>query len=521
MKLLRFRLHVFIILMSWLPLLSMSQEIEVTASDYNVHNTTTHVHKIIAHDQEYFYVLKLFGYQYYLERLDKNLNLMVEEPIKLFKGIKTYQLENIVHFHNELYLFVSKTDLNDIVLYYQKIDKSNLQPTSSLIELTKIKCVKGAWADFHFALSRRETRLLVACRTKLSWSKAQFNEYYVFGEDILRPIWKRKDNYEFRGLGPRDNKYLVDEMGNVSILSLTRRESILSLIREVKNLFTIYRYTQEGENFREYPITLPDRYIKDIRIIGGEQGELIGAGLYSDDFDEGLNGTFFFKVDPTTGIKYDDNLNKFDNALLKQLAGIREPMIKNEELLRYGITDMVLRENGRIILIAEQVFKQSYNTYNNLIVTCYDSNGQVYWTQVIEKNQDFHYSSIAGIDIELPEYRDYIMQTGFFDQGIENYCSYALMAPLDKTGIILFFNDDNRNMSQTDRRKNFKRPKKSYILAVAIDEYGNISRKPLLKWKKKAPFPEPIRFYDTLHETVVIPAFRFRKFNYYKITASF
>ena len=56
-------------------------------------------------------------------------------------------------------------------------------------------------------------------------------------------------------------------------------------------------------------------------------------------------------------------------------------------------------------------------------------------------------------------------------------------------------------------------------MAVTIDEYGNINKQPLLKWKKKALFLEPIRFYDTLHNSIVIPAFRYRKFNYYKITA--
>jgi len=40
-----------------------------------------------------------------------------------------------------------------------------------------------------------------------------------------------------------------------------------------------------------------------------------------------------------------------------------------------------------------------------------------------------------------------------------------------------------------------------------------------LKWKKKALFPEPIRYYDTLYNTIIIPAFKGRKYNYYKITA--
>jgi hypothetical protein len=513
-------LILMIVLSSVLSLPAISQEIEISASRHDVHNSSASLHKIIGHDEGHFYVVKHYGNQYFLGRLDQNLNLMVEEPLKLFKGIKTYQLEHIVHFYDELIVFVSRTRLLDITLYYQRINKSSLQPTTELIELTTVQNIKGAWADFHFALSRHETKLLIACRTKLSWSGAQFNEYYVFGEN-LSPVWKRSDSYEFKGLGPRDNKYIVDEVGNISILSLVKRESIMSLIREVKNQFTIYRYTRDGSDFKEYPVSLPDRYIRDIRIIGGAEGELICAGLYSDTFIKGIAGTFFIKIDPETGRIYDNFQHKFEDALMAQLSELNEPMIKDKELIRYHISDMVLRKNDKIIIIAEQVFEQTYNTYNNLIVTCYDISGQVYWSRVIEKKQDFNYSVKQQAEIELADYRDYIMETGFLDQNFENYCSYALMAPLDESGIILVYNDDIRNLENPEEKRGFNRPKKSYLLSVAIDEFGNLTRKPLVSWKKKALFPEPIRFYDTRYNTIVIPAFRYRKFNYYKITAGF
>jgi hypothetical protein len=520
MKSLNFKLIFIAIFLAGAQLPVNSQEIEISASRHDVHNSSASLHKFIGHDEGHFYVVKFYGNQYFLGRLDQNLNLMVEEPIKLFKGIKTYQLEHVVHFYDELIVFVSRTRLMDITLYYQRINKSSLQPSTELIELTTVQNIKGAWADFHFALSRQETKLLIACRTKLAWSGAQFNEYHVFGEN-LSPVWKRSDSYEFKGLGPRDNKYIVDEAGNISILSLLKRESIVSLIREVKNLFTIYRYTQGGSDFKEYPVSLPDRYIRDIRIIGGAQGELICAGLYSDTFIKGIAGTFFIKIDPETGRIYDNFQHKFEDALMAQLSGLNEPMIKDKELISYNITDMVLRKNDKIIIIAEQVFEQTYNTYNNLIVTCYDINGQVYWSRVIEKKQDFNYSVKQEPDLALADYREYIMETGFLDQNFENYCSYALMAPLDEAGIVLVYNDDIRNLENPEEKRGFNRPKKSYLLAVAIDEYGNLTRTPLTPWKKKALFPEPIRFYDTRHNTIVIPAFRYRKFNYYKITADY
>ena len=500
--------------------LAFSQDLEVVKSEPDFNYGSTNIHKIIGHDENYFYVIKFHGNQYHIEKLDKNLNSVLEEPIKLFEGFKTYDLETVVHFYGELYIFVSRRRLSDITLFYQKIDKNTLQAASDLIELTTMKFIKGNWADFHFSLSRHETRLMVACRIKLNWSKVQFNEYYVLGKG-MEVIWKRNDSFEFSGQGPRDNKYIVDEKGNISILSLLKRESILSLFSDIKNVYTIYRYTDNGNKFREYPVTLKERYIRGLKIIGDENGDLICAGLYSELFRAGVRGTFFFKISVDDGRIYDNNIHPFDEALLAQLMENKEPTIEKEELIKYVMTDLVLRNNGKIILIAEQLFEQTYNTYNNLVVTCFDTIGQVYWNQVIQKRQDFNINNLTRLQIEPEDYRDYVMETGSIDMYIENYCSYALMAPLDESFIYIFYNDDIRNLDHPKKAKNFSRPRKSYIAAVKIDEYGNVTREPAVKWKKRGLFPEPIRYYDTLGKTIVIPAFKSRKFCYYKITVKY
>jgi hypothetical protein len=342
----------------------------------------------------------------------------------------------------------------------------------------------------------------------------------VFGED-LKQLWKRKDFFKFSGHGPIDNKYIVDEIGNISILSLQKRESILSIFKEIKNSFTIYRYTNDGKDFKEFPVILPNKYIRGINIIGDEKGELICAGFYSELFHSGMRGTFFFRIDPLNGKIYDNTLNEFDGGLMARLVNIKEPTINEKEVLEYVMTDMVLRANGMVLLIAEQFFGQIHDTYNNLIVISYEPTGQVYWSWVVEKKQNFDVRTISGNGIDPLEYREHIIETGTLDQIASNDCSYALMAPLDGTGIIIFYNDDIRNLVHPEEKRNFKNPRKSYLLAVMIDEYGNISKQAVLRWKKKAFFPEPIRYYDSLNNCIVIPAFRYRKYIYYKITSRF
>jgi hypothetical protein len=498
--------------------LLFSQEIRITASNPDYNFGTTNLHKIIGHDSSHFYVIQFHGSQYFVQKLDEDLNLLLEEPLKLFEGLKTYELETIIHFHNQLYIFVSRQRFNDIILYYQKIDKSNLHPSTDWIEISRTRFIKGNWPDYHFALSRTEKILMVALRTKLELSKIQFNEYFVFG-DNMELIWKQKDSFSFVGLGPRDNHYVVDEYGNISILSLQKRESIFSLFSDKRNIYNIYRYTNSGADYKEYEITLGKDYIRGIRIIGGSNGELIGAGLYSELYHGGMRGSFFFKIHPTNGQISDYYLNKYDNAFLSHLIAMKEPTLdKKEELIEYVVTDLVLRSNDKVMLLAEQFFYQTYDTYNNIIITCFDTTGRVYWNRVVDKNQDFNFSNYRKV--EPSDYRDYVIETGALDS-LDNYCSYAMMAPLNKTSIILFFNDNIKNLDQPEKRKNFNRPRKSYLLAVTIDEFGNISKQPVLKREKKTQYPEPIRYYDTLYNCIVIPASRNRKYNYYKIVADF
>ncbi len=499
-------------------ILPQENDISLTASDFEFNYSSTSIHQIIGHDIANFYVIKHQLNQYYLEKLDNDLNLLKEEPIKLHEGLKTYTFETIVHFHDELYIFISKRRFKNITLYYQKIDKSTLLPSTEKIEITTMEFIKGNWSDFHFALSKKETKLLIACPTKVNLSKVQFNEYFVFDKG-LKLLWKRKDSFEYTRQGPQESEYLVDEHGNVSILSVLKRENPLDLFRSVKNIYILFRIINEGQDFYQYPLTYENRYIRGVKIVAADNGDLVCVGMYSEMYNSGVRGTFFFKIDPVNGQIYDHRMQDFNSQFLEQLAEINEPIISGEELIEYVATDLLLRDNDRIILIAEQFFNQTYNTYNNILLTCFNPDGSIYWNQVIPKQQSYDIRHLQNSETEPQYYREYIRNTGILDLYNEHYCSYALIAPIDKNELVFVFNDHIKNLQERKRMKSFGNPRRSYISAVKVDEYGNLSKQILTKWKRKKAFPKPMRYYDTLYDSIVIPAFRGRKYNYYKVVA--
>ncbi|NJK86734.1 MAG: hypothetical protein HC906_12940 [Bacteroidales bacterium] len=203
--------YTLIVLFSIFSTSAQKINVSVSKSDFNISSTT--LHKIFGHDEQFFYVVKFHSNRYFIEKLDSELNLVHSAPLKMFEGLKSYDFENIVHFHNEIFVFSSRRRFDDNILYYQKIDKETLE-SGEFVKLTQIEFIKGNWADFHFALSRKESKLLIACRIKLGFPKTQFNEYYVFDKG-MELLWQKKDFIEFKGQGPRDNKYVVDEDGNI------------------------------------------------------------------------------------------------------------------------------------------------------------------------------------------------------------------------------------------------------------------------------------------------------------------
>ncbi len=115
--------------------------------------------------------------------------------------------------------------------------------------------------------------------------------------------------------------------------------------------------------------------------------------------------------------------------------------------------------------------------------------GQVYWTRIIGKKQNFNFNTIAPTGIDLLDFRSFIRDSGLLSPGIENNCSYALMAPLDKNSIMLVYNDNSANLDTLSRIKALNQLKKSCLIALTIDEFGSISKKTLNIWKKKELFP--------------------------------
>jgi len=497
---------------------TLSQEFSLIKGKSDIDLGSTNIHKIFANDDSFFYVLKHYGNQFYIAQFDNLMNKIEEKPVKLYEGLKSFELESIIYFHGKIYVFASRRTFNSKKLYFKTIDKKTLKSDVPFNELIDIKYIKGNWADLYFTLSRSETKLLIACITKVFLSKIQYNEFYVFDKD-LSLVWSIKDFYEYKGQGPRDNIFVVDDYNNVSILSLIKRQSIFTyLFSEEKNLYNIYRYTENGKTFKSFPITLKEKFIKSIKITDDNEGNLICCGLYSDLLRPGIKGIFFIKISNENSNIIAKQLNELPLDFLEKIKIFKEPFIEEDELMKYEVTDVVPRKNNTITLIAEQIFEQNYDTYNTLIISNLNVDGNINWITFIPKRQSFSdISYLDSFNISIQYFRDLIRNTGQKFDLFQNLCSYALLSPIEGNDIVIIYNDHIKNLKNPEKIKSFGHHRKSILIAVHIDEYGNLKYIPLKQWQKKLLYPEPIRYYATLKNTIIIPAFKGRKYYYYKI----
>jgi hypothetical protein len=100
-----------------------------------------------------------------------------------------------------------------------------------------------------------------------------------------------------------------------------------------------------------------------------------------------------------------------------------------------------------------------------------------------------------------------------------NFCSYALVAPTDGDKIAIVFNDHIKNLTEEQAKpKNFANPKKSYLAAVEIDQTGYMEQYPILEANRKSLHPQPLNYYDTRTNQIILPAYRSRKYKFLKLT---
>lgn len=451
--------------------------------------------EIIGYDSTGFYAL-VQDYQWAIEHYNTDLDQARREYLSMSYGLRTRELEALVHFHGVLYLFTSEMRFRSRILYVQTIDKKTLLQNEDDHVLIEVRDMGGWRADFHFILSRLEQKLLIVSRTVIWGPKIQEVRFMVFGKGLI-PEWESGDRIQHDRKIYSEAEFVVDEIGNAYMLCLYYQPVLFQHLSPRKNSYLIVAFSDQGKSVNRYFAEFPNKYIRGIAIEPNLENELACAGFYSPSInDYTIDGIFFFTVDHQYQIIRDLKFHEMESYLLEESMELK-PGQQLKYLYSFYLDYLVLRQNGNFVLTAEQVFEQNYENHKNIIVMGMNPHGEILWKRVIQKIQNH----------DLDSYPD--------------YTSYALFAPAWWNKVEILYNENLKNLERSPEKDQlpFNYNSKAYLSCVEIGEHGEMGENIIyLKKRKRMLTPAPLYFYDMKTNEMTMPALRFRKFKFMKLT---
>lgn len=388
--------------------------------------------------------------------------------------------ERFLLLDNQLFMFSSYDDYKHKkqVLLVEKIKINKLTSEGMPIEIFSMPMLaRNRSGEFEVTISRDSSKVLVyANNPKLEDQKEKSN-FSVF-DNHMQELWTHNEElpYEDRRFDMSNIK--VSNKGNV-ILSATKTEIVKKTIfKEKISLKEVHFliYLKNGTERQHYVVELDDRKIVAIEIELSPKGELICAGLYSNEDNDGILGTFLLRYDTKTKDLLAEIYSPFDEKIVGQLHYINT-LTKDPRPITYILNDLILRKDGGIVLVAEIFHYSLVNSnshvnykYGEILVTSLDAEGEVSWYKLIKKLHVAPPSSTSS--------------------------SYKLFVMPERLCII--YNDDKANHQEdTEYTQRWIGVKNSVVSLVTIHPDGNSQKEILLDSKDETVYIIP--FLSLLH----------------------
>ncbi len=419
------------------------------------------------------------------------------------------------HLH---YLYVArnyKERTQTLVHYESKISN----PETRLSE--PVALAREHWrSDFSYQKSPDEKYLLIYSEASSRQVANETISLRVFNEK-MELQWEKTIELPYPADRFVSQQLQVDNHGNVYVTGKEYSEKRES--RKKPNYkYHVIAYLNQGNEIRDYEVNLQGKFINDMQVSLTENGDIVGAGFYSDVSGSQIKGSFFLSIDGQTKQIVKNSMLPFSFEFVTEgySDGKKKRAIKKKEkkarkgeedsgpeLAEFEFRELIMREDGGALVLAEQYFirshtrydaqSKSYSTYftyhyRDIIVVNINPDGTVAWNCRIPKNQN---------------------------GGNSHYFSYTSMVYGDK--IYLLFNDHPNNLApnvekeRTSYTSSYKR--ENHLALVEISSDGSFTKELLLKTPKKSPIPVMWKSLQTKDNEILLFSDNRKKFQFHRI----
>ncbi len=425
---------IFFILLATLPLFVVAQT-EINTNDYRLRigpdlpsKSAFTVSEIFGHDATGYYVIRskkrgLFGSMAFYKNsgsINEKATFFIEKYDYQLKLIKSIDLDAVlerggyeyhfIDYQNEkiqLYITQYNYDQKSRTLFAQAVDKESLLPVGTPIELyrnTDLKSsnFKGELYASSVSPNTMFNFLLIESDIK---DKDSRNLVLLSFDQDHNKMWGNELNIPFPKKYVDVMSVKVDNFNQAHILVKIKNEMNPQLYQ-----LKIYSIVDNGSVTKEMMLNVPDKHLSNIQTASFSKNELVCAGFYSNQQYSSIAGTFYFKLDFERQQILEEKFEEFEIDFITQFMSgknarkmeKREKKGKDVEMPDYKLDELIIKDDGSILLIAEQ-FRVDvvtsyygqyggstttyYFNYNDIIIVNYSKEGDVQWMTKIPKAQ--------------------------------------------------------------------------------------------------------------------------------------
>ena len=433
----------------------------------------------------------------------KLLSSNIIESEKFQSKEKKILFEDIVILEGNVYVLGSIFDKKEkeLVLYAFSVNEDgtlNSDKKKLIAASVKKRREKGA---FYFKISPNEDKLLILYATLFEKEDLIKYELRLIDKN-LKTLFSQIEEVPFndrRGLEFTISDFDLNIYDDVFlVINESYRDK-----KEKKNIEKFYLHSyKNAKNYKKevLNIDLTDKEIMNCELLPTNKGIVHLAGLYSSVKKSGkanwkLKGAYSASVNSDSNSLNKITFTPFNFDTKVKLIGEKRAKKDKDVLPFYFTHSLIEKDDGGIILLSEYLqirqgrssgigpisFTPITFTNNEIIVTSFNPDGTVKWTNVVPKKQIASYTILSLNIFGFAGGSNFTVGAGFsialstLGKGPE----YLSAIPIyEGNGLTVIYNDNPKNNGNTDMDgiRRMTRYNESIPVILTFDEDGNISR---------------------------------------------
>ncbi|WP_417352792.1 hypothetical protein [Flavobacterium alkalisoli] len=341
---------------------------------------------------------------------------------------KNFQLEEVKEVGNKFYLFYSSWDGDNDTeqLFAREIDfdKGEFIGDNRLVVKVDGKVTGGlasvyfyyvpsdaGTGKFNFVTSKEGNKVLVRYRKKPE-KKLDTKSWDVIGlcvmdenlnissqEEIKMPYTERRMDILDYAIDAEANSYAL-----VKVYHDDSNENKKKKKDKVANYhIELFRVPAGSKEIDITKIELKDNFINTLALFEGKEGSMVCAGFYNKGINyDTADGIITFKVHKEGGF-YDMFTHEIPEEIIKSYLSEKQKKKvdkkkddEDPEFPAVELRDLVINEDGSIVLVSEQFFTRTFYTqkssytryyYYDILISKIDAQGNLSWIKRLPKRQ--------------------------------------------------------------------------------------------------------------------------------------